>query len=498
MADRAGQKLTRRTVLSGLLAIPGVAALAEAPLVSERPLARGASPVAARPLVPGSESLVRAANLGGSCTFAVADATTGQVLEARDGGVLMPPASTLKTVTTLYALERLGPDYRFRTEVLASAPLTNGRLDGDLILKGGGDPTLDTDRMGDLAIALREAGLREVTGRFLVWGGALPGGDRIDDEQPEHVSYNPAYGGLNLNFNRVHFQWQRQGDGYDVTMHARATRLSPATNVATMAIVERTAPIFDYHPGLHSDRWSVSQKALGKDGARWLPVRYPAHYAGDVFRTLARSNGIVLRAPEVVDVLPPGVSLAVVESAPLKAVLEDMLAYSTNLTAEVSGLTASLADGRDLPSLAASGARMSAWAMEQYGTFGLRFKDHSGLGYGSAISAGAMVRVLAANPALAPMLKRIDLSLDKKRPNPDGVEVRAKTGTLNFVSALAGYVKTPGGRQLAFSIMTADTERRDAIPPEARERPPGAIGWANRSRQLQKELLRGWAAEFGV
>ena len=76
------------------------------------------------------------------------------------------------------------------------------------------------------------------------------------------------------------------------------------------------------------------------------------------------------------------------------------------------------------------------------------------------------------------------------------MEVRAKTGTLNFVSSLAGFVATRGGRELCFAILTADTARRDAIPPEQRERPPGAKGWANRARRLQKELLRGWSERF--
>jgi D-alanyl-D-alanine carboxypeptidase/D-alanyl-D-alanine-endopeptidase (penicillin-binding protein 4) len=107
-----------------------------------------------------------------------------------------------------------------------------------------------------------------------------------------------------------------------------------------------------------------------------------------------------------------------------------------------------------------------------------------------------MVRILQANHGIDVLLKDVDLSLDKARPSPAGVGVRAKTGTLNFVSSLAGFVKTPGGRKLCFTIFTADTQRRDAIPPEEREKPRGATSWSRRSRQLQKELLRGWAQRF--
>ena len=280
-------------------------------------------------------------------------------------------------------------------------------------------------------------------------------------------------------------------------MHARAVRFSPATNVSAMEIVEREAPVFDYVAGLGRDRWSVAKKALGKNGARWLPVRFPGHYAADVFRTLARSNGIVLKAPEYLSEVPTDPAIASVMSEPLALVLTGMLKHSTNLTAEIVGLSSSVANGVPVGSLLGSGSRMAGWAIEAFGCSGAQFRDHSGLGYGSVLSARDMVKILARNAQVAPLLKPVNLTLNNSNPAPAGVEVRAKTGTLNFVSSLAGYVRTKSGRELCFAIFTADTERRDAIPPEARERPKGAKGWSRRSRTLQKKLIRSWAAKFG-
>lgn len=494
MSGRSFRAMSRRHVLAGMASTIGTGVFARAPDTSERPLPRGGVPKSVS--LAGSESLVRSANLNGDVGFVVCDVKTGDVLEARLADKLLPPASTLKAVTAIYAIDRLGPSFRFRTEVLAAGTLANGRLEGDLILKGGGDPTLDTDRLADLAVALRESGLREVTGRFLVCPGELPSGDRIDDDQPDHVGYNPAFGGLNLNFNRVHFEWERAGDGYDVTMQARGLRFSPATNVAQMSIVDRKAPVYDYWTTREKDIWSVARGALGSNGARWLPVRYPALYAGDVFRTLARSNGIVLRSAERIETLPEAETIVSTESDHLVPLLVDMLKYSTNLTAEMAGLSASVVNGVPVADLLGSGSRMAGWATERFGAEGLKFRDHSGLGYGSAVSPVGMVRILRANAGIGVLMKPFSLSLDEARPAPDGVEVRAKTGTLNFVSSLAGFVTTPGGRELCFAIFTADTERRDAIPPDQRERPAGAKGWSNRSRRLQKELLRGWAERF--
>src|SRR4051794_38968757 len=82
----------------------------------------------------------------------VADLTTGQPLFAWRPDVARPPASVEKLYTTSTALLRLGPDTTFDTEALAAVPVTpDGTLDGDLWLRGGGDPTLTTPRLDDLA-----------------------------------------------------------------------------------------------------------------------------------------------------------------------------------------------------------------------------------------------------------------------------------------------------------------------------------------------------------
>ncbi|MEM6566734.1 MAG: D-alanyl-D-alanine carboxypeptidase/D-alanyl-D-alanine-endopeptidase [Pseudomonadota bacterium] len=488
--------LTRRVVLGGLVASTGSVAFARAPDTSIRPRPRGsidAVPAAPKKLSSRADELIRKANLGGDVGYAVADSLSGEVLEARMGQTFLPPASTLKSVTALYALDRLGAAYTFKTRAIATGPLRAGRIEGDLILAGGGDPTLDTDKLADLATLLREAGVSEVTGDFKVYAGALPTGDRIDLDQPDHVAYNPSYGGLNLNFNRVHFEWKRNQDDYEVTLQARALRFRPSTNVASMSIVDRRAPIFDHWSSGARDNWSVARRALGKEGARWLPVRFPALYAADVFRTLARSNGIVLKPAEFSEVVPTGSVLAEVESDALQPILGGMMRYSTNLTAEVAGLSASAMSG-GATSLASS-ARLMAEYAGSLGAGRVAFRDHSGLNYDSSITPEDMVRILAANTAVRPMMKTVNLSLGRALPAPKDTVVHAKTGTLNFVSSLAGYVATPR-RSLTFAFFSADTARRDAIPPAERERPPGTRAWSRRSRQLQKELIRDWAQRY--
>ncbi|SPH16845.1 D-alanyl-D-alanine carboxypeptidase DacB [Defluviimonas aquaemixtae] len=493
--------VTRRGLLSGLIGCVAGRALANAPLSSPRPEARagfvqGSMPVVAR----APDALIEAAGLGGEVTYLVADARTGLFLEARQGHRPMPPASTAKAITALYALEHLGAGYRFETRLIATGPVEAGRVQGDLVLVGGGDPTLTTDDLGDLVRALAAAGIRGVTGRFRVWAGALPYIEAIDQSQPVWLGYNPAVSGLNLNFNRVNFVWKRNGSGYEVGMDARAKRFAPKVYSARVTVAERSQPVYSYKNGGRVEEWSVARRALGKGGSRWLPVRRPDLYAGDVFQTLARAQGVELPAPEAADNLPGGTVVAVHRSADLAPILRDMLKYSNNMTAEAIGMAAS--SRRGVESHLASGQAMGDWLKARADATNARFADHSGLAGASRISAVDMVQALVElgpRAGLKGLLKDIPFHDAKgKRTTAQPARVVAKTGTLNFVSTLAGYVSAPGDTELAFAIFTGDVARRDAVPDAQRERPDGGRDWIRRSKRLQQQLIERWVAVYAA
>ena len=196
--------LTRRFVIGALLASVSNVALAEAPVASIRPKPRAGD--FRKRTVRGADALIANARLGGKVGFVVADAKTGLILESGNPILAQPPASVTKTITALYALDSLGSGYRFKTRLMATGPVSNGRLKGDLVLVGGGDPTLTTDDLAEMAAGLKRAGVREVTGKFKVNASALPYVKSIDSSQPDHVGYSPAVSGLNLNYNRVYFE----------------------------------------------------------------------------------------------------------------------------------------------------------------------------------------------------------------------------------------------------------------------------------------------------
>jgi len=107
--------------------------------------------------------------------------------------------------------------------------------------------------------------------------------------------------------------------------------------------------------------------------------------------------------------------------------------------------------------------------------------------------AGALTGARAHGAALTPILRDIGMRDDKgEAVEGHPVRVLAKTGTLNFVSGLAGHIVPPGGREMVFAIFAADVPRREALSLAEREQPPGGPEWARRARTLQGRLIARW------
>lgn len=493
-------QLTRRALLTSALSSVATVAFADAPLTSLRPTARPDLDPATSPLAQVTASeIIADANLNGVVGFVVADAKTGQMLESTDADIGLPPASVTKAVTALFALDALGPDYRFKTRLLGTGPVIDGVLQGDLILAGGGDPNFVTDELSALVKTFVDTGITKIAGTFKVWGEALPYREEIDPPQLDHLGYNPSVGGLNLNFNRVHFEWKRAGGRYTIAMDARSETQRPLVYTSRMRIVDRSLPIYTYARAGHIDEWTVARGALGNAGSRWLPVRNPALYAGDVFQTMARALGVPLPNPIKIKDLPDGTELASHESASLTEVMRSMLRFSTNITAEGAGLTATREIvGRPF-ALPESADCMTRWTADR-ANIRADFADHSGLSDQSRISAQDMVGLLRdpeTAQILRPILKKILIRDDDRNVIENfPAQVVAKTGTLNFVSTLAGYIKIDGGDDLVFAIFAADLEARARGKAAGDEQPAGSSSWNTRAKRLQQRLIKRWSLVY--
>lgn len=496
------RNFSRRNFLGSAAAVSlmGVQmAQAATPTTSLRPVMRGEDffKRAARSV----EDILGEAKLAGKVSFAVSEAKTGLGLETEDAATARPPASVTKAITTLYALDALGPDHRFETWLIATGGVAGGEVLGDLILVGGSDPTLDTDMLGQMAANLKAAGIIGVKGGFKVFEAGLPVLARIDPKQPDQVGYNPGVSGLALNYNRVHFEWKRASGNYTVTMEGRTERYRPAVQMASMTIRDRSAPVYSYEERNGKDVWSVARGALGNSGSRWLPVRKPGLYAGEVFQTLAGSHGIRLGKPQIIDAVPAGDVLVRHQSDNLRRILRDMLKWSTNLTAEMVGLAATVARGTKPASLQASAEQMNIWARANLGMQSAALVDHSGLCDDSRVTAAHMVTALikVRDEGLRDILKPIAMRDEKRRVIKDHpIKVDAKTGTLNFVSTLAGYLTGPDGTEMAFAIFAADEGIRATLSRAEREGPPGGKAWNRRAKRMQQQLIERWGVLYGA
>ncbi|MEO0761726.1 MAG: D-alanyl-D-alanine carboxypeptidase, partial [Pseudomonadota bacterium] len=168
--------------------------VAAADLAPEHARVPAARPAEVPPPPPATREIARRVGLSGSVGWMVRDLDTGAVLDASSPTARFVPASVAKLPTAAFALDRLGATHRFRTTVLARGRQNGGRLDGDLVLVGGGDPELDSDAMADLAAAVVGAGLAEATGGVIADPGPFPAIPAIEPNQPADAAYKLAIG----------------------------------------------------------------------------------------------------------------------------------------------------------------------------------------------------------------------------------------------------------------------------------------------------------------
>ncbi|WP_455359936.1 D-alanyl-D-alanine carboxypeptidase/D-alanyl-D-alanine endopeptidase [Streptomyces sp. SYSU K21746] len=400
---------------------PGVLSVLGAPAVPPAgPSALGAA------LAP----LMKVPALGTLRTASVVDTATGRQLYGAGAGQAMTPASTVKIATAAAALSALGPDHRIATTVMA-APGAGAK---DIVLVGGGDPTLTARKPGEAGKARTPAG---------------------DDGASLHALADDT---------------------------ARALKGRGITRV-TLAYDTSLYSGPQYHPiGAGNENIAPITPLMADEG------RLDDSYAGVAKRTAdpagdaARAFAAMLRERGVRTTGDPAPGkpaatakpLAKTLSATVSALVERMLTYSDNDIAEALARQTALAAGE--PAGFAGAEKAVAAELRELGldTKGTRFADGSGLNRDDRVSAALLTAILVraadpARPELRPVLTGLPvagftgtLSGRYEDGSPAGGLVRAKTGTLNGVNTLAGTVVDAHGRLLAFAFMASGTPGKDA------------------------------------
>jgi D-alanyl-D-alanine carboxypeptidase/D-alanyl-D-alanine-endopeptidase (penicillin-binding protein 4) len=396
----------------------------------------------------------------------VEEVETGRRLMAHRAAEPGLPASTLKLVTALAALDALGPEHRFVTRLSINGSVdAAGRLDGDVIVTGGGDPLLDVDGLMTLASGLRGAGVRTVAGRFLLDDGKLPRLPAVNPHQPVEAGYNAGIGALSLAFNRV----QR-----------------PAGGQFTIPALRERGPAW---------------RRLPTDRPASVPVQDAGLHAAWVLHDLAGSLGVALPAPVRATTPAAARTVAEVYSRPLRDIVQAMLLYSNNQIAEIVGLSATGA--RSLEASAAALEAALRAALPELDWDGFRLTNHSGLDPGARASANQLLAILALAEARHDILPLLPAaawsgSLESRFRRPEAaLRIWAKTGSLDFASALVGYVLPPSGRPLRIAVLITDEagrRQRDAVEAPSAAMRRAIDDFTLRARELRDELAL-WALE---
>jgi D-alanyl-D-alanine carboxypeptidase/D-alanyl-D-alanine-endopeptidase (penicillin-binding protein 4) len=386
----------------------------------------------------------------------------------------MNPASTMKLVTTYAALNLLGPAYTWRTEAFAAGVLRRDRLEGDLVLRGSGDPKLVIENLWLLVSRLRAYGLREIRGDVV-----------LDRSAFEPLVHDPALfdGELNRPYNAgpdaLLLNFKALTLGFVPDSDTRSARI-----VATPALAGLKLPPTIRAVDGHCGDWRAHLQADFTDpmapvfrGAfplscgekTWhVSVLGQTRYFAAAFRALWESAGGTWTGSVRDGVVPADARrIGLHESAPLADVIRDINKFSNNVMARQVFLT--IGASREPGNAERAARAVQAWlASRGLEMPELVLENGSGLSRVERISAGSLARLLAdayAGPLMPEFISSLPLAgVDgtmKKRNGAVG-SAHIKTGMLADVRAIAGYVLAASGRRYAVVAIINHPNARDA------------------------------------
>ena len=402
---------------------------------------------------------------------------------------LLMPASTLKLLTLAAAAERLGWDFSYETQLLTAASVERGSLTGDLIVRGTGDPTINTpdggqdDLFARWADELRAIGIQRIEGRLIGDDRAL---SSREDEVWSGLGLGWAWDDLPLGFAARGGALQQHENVVELVLQpgVRPGTLADARVDPAMSGLELVNRVVTGEPddeltlGLHRLPGQPTLVLTGCIPAgsqvvrRRASVDNPTTFFVGVLRQSLELGGITVAGDAVdIDQLSPGEradadgphrALATHRSPPLSEIAVDMMKRSQNLYAETLLRTLG-AQARD--SSTAGGQDIITELLELWGVDTNEFvlADGSGLSRYNLLTANVLVEVLDRihmSPRHAQLFEAtlpiagLDGTLESRMVGTAASgNARGKTGTMANVRALAGYVETRDGELLGFAIL---------------------------------------------
>nr|MCU0767791.1 D-alanyl-D-alanine carboxypeptidase/D-alanyl-D-alanine-endopeptidase [Gammaproteobacteria bacterium] len=397
------------------------------------------------------------------------------------------PASTMKVLTTYAALELLGPAYTWRTRAWAAGPVRDQVLDGSLVLEGGGDPFMTADRWWGFVNGLRQAGVERITGEVVIDNTlfASQGDDRGAFDNRPYRAYNVLPDALMVNFQTVNVNVvpDAAAGSARIRVYPWPANLAVDNEVRLQRGACRGAGgglVVASPEGPTGGRLAVTgnfHTGCAPIAVTRAVMRAP-EFAYGTFRTFWQQSGGTLDGGLRMGTVPADARLLYThDSVSLAEVIRLVNKFSSNVMARHLLLTVA-AERAGRPATTAAGQRILAEFLASRGIAipELVIENGSGLSRIERITALGMADVLleawrspySAEFQASLPVAAVDGTLQRRFRTP-GIEgrVRMKTGNLQDVSALAGYVTSASGRSYVAVILLnhagADTGHGAAV-----------------------------------
>ncbi len=409
-----------------------------------------------------------------SLSFIVVDVDTGRVLTGQKIDTPRSPASTIKLLTTFASLDVLGPAFTWHTRALLRGPLKDGVLDGDLILEGGGDPYLTLERWWSFARQLRTLGLKTIHGDIVIdnHAFALPDQDPGAFDGRPHRAYNVVPDALMVNFQSVEFH---------VVPNAQHRRIDVVADPAPVNLTIDNRIRFvegrcsnsanQVNFDVMDDAWdrvsftgALAERCAPEDLTRVLLK--PAEYAFGTFVSLWHQLDGDFGGGLRIEAAPADARLFLdFDSLTLGEIVRLTNKFSSNLMARHLLLTL----GEERFGAPATLEKGSA-ALEEWGrakgidVAAMDIDNGSGLSRRTQVTVANMANLLrlAYHSPYAPEfiaslpLAGVDGTLRSRMKGIPGGAVRLKTGHLDGVSGIAGFVTARSGKTYAVVSLIND------------------------------------------
>jgi len=388
-----------------------------------------------------------------------------------NAGRAMNPASTMKLLTTSAALELLGPAYTWHTDVLSTAKLQDGVLDGDLNIKGYGDPAMTQERFWALLHDLRAQGVREIRGDVVLDRSFfdVPASDPGDFDGQSDRAYNVLPDALLVNFKATRFIFQPDGERVKLIADPNLPQLQIINQIQASA-----AACGSWKEGItrsvQNDAENVSVTLAGdyplSCGEKTLELSLfdSTSYTSQLFGQYWRETGGSLQGKVRVGEVPPNARLlAQSVSLPLADIIRLVNKNSNNVMARQILLTLGAEKGGAPGNVEKGVAAIHAWLIANGGDFNeLVVENGAGLSRNERISTQHLGELLLRAWRHATMselmsslpIAGVDGTMALRLRNSSAVgQAHIKTGSLDGVKSMAGYMLDAEGRRWVVVFM---------------------------------------------